>query len=203
MTNAYLYRGPAFQIVTLDLTAAGSETFFAQAQQVTFVRAVDSSGVLALSALVNVKLGIASPQIIPASVNTLVKLQNPVNAVVFSWAAQPGVTATFMVSPDEQVMVHAPPAEQLVTTSIGTTLATTAATVGTSAVQIAPASLRQSLVIVNNGGSAIYVGGSGVTAATGVPVPANGGVLVLDKTTAAVYAVAASGSNDVRVMTEA
>jgi|GEM_PF-6390471 len=84
------------------------------------------------------------------------------------------------------------------------TLVTNGVTVGTSAVRIDTGlSGRRAILIVNNGSATIYVGASDVTASTGagagIPV-APGGALQADLGPAiAVYAVAASGSQDVRV----
>ena len=197
-------RGPAFNIVTIDLSTAGAQTFNQVVGSLTFVRATDSNGVLALGAEVNIQLGDASGQIIPAAINTMVKLSKPVNAVVFSWDAQPGLTATFMVAPDDAVIIHSPPAEQLVTQSMGTTLAASGVAVGTGAVQLVPAASRQSVLIQNNGAADIFVGSdSTVTTASGFRVPANGGVLTVDHTTAALWAISGTAGQDVRVLVEA
>lgn len=83
-----------------------------------------------------------------------------------------------------------------------TNLTAAAVTVGTSAVVVAAANVdRRSVLIVNNAANVIYVGPAGVTTATGVPVAAGGGALTLN-TTAAIYAIAGSAGNNVRVLQE-
>lgn len=87
---------------------------------------------------------------------------------------------------------------------LGAALTSSAVSVGTAAVQIATAlSARKSLIIQNLGASDIFVGGAGVTTATGIKVAGSGGSLALDKQTGAVYAISASAGQDVRVMVEA
>lgn len=76
-----------------------------------------------------------------------------------------------------------------------------AVTVGTSAVVIAAADDRESILIQNLGAADIYVGGSSVTTANGVKVTASGGTLTL-YTCAAVYAISGSAGNDVRYLEE-
>lgn len=85
----------------------------------------------------------------------------------------------------------------------GATLASTAVSVTTSATQLlAASSTRRSVGIYNNGTQIVYVGASGVTTSAGFPVSA-GGSLFLDKAAAAaVYAISASGTQNVRVIAE-
>ena len=79
--------------------------------------------------------------------------------------------------------------------------ATALASVGTSATQIVAARAgaigtgRIAVMLYNNGSQAVFIGGSGVTSATGLPL-GPGGSLTLN-TTAAVYGVTASGTVNV------
>jgi len=80
------------------------------------------------------------------------------------------------------------------------TKAVSAVTVATTATLLAPANGdRVSIAIINNGGVTLYVGGSGVTAATGVPIPA-GAALADSDSTDAYYGIVASGTVDARVL---
>jgi hypothetical protein len=84
-----------------------------------------------------------------------------------------------------------------------TALSHGAVTVDTTAggTQILPAnSNRASIRVQNLGSAAIYVGNTGVTSATGWPIAT--GATDEFKTVAALYAIAASGSCDVRYMEE-
>jgi len=57
---------------------------------------------------------------------------------------------------------------------------------------------RTAIYIFNNGLAIIYIGGSNVTTSNGIPVPPNGDFLI--QTGTDLYAVAASGTVDVRIM---
>lgn len=77
-----------------------------------------------------------------------------------------------------------------------------AASVGTSAVEIVPASTgRVSVLIQNTGAAAVYVGtDASVTAANGIIIGAGGSAELTVQT--AVYAVASAGTLDVRYLEE-
>jgi hypothetical protein len=170
---------------------------------VIFVRAEDASGALALDARVDVQLGDIASHAVPAGINALFKLAQPTSVIRFTWAAQPGVTAWFILANDNSLMVHSPPARQLVTSAVGTAVSSAAVNVGTAATLIAASGgTRQSLVVQNLGSTDLYIGGAGVTVATGLKVPMNGGTMVIDKSTAAIYGVVAVGTADVRILAE-
>lgn len=197
-------RGAIFQMVNLDLSTAGSRDFNSAASVVIFVRAEDAAGGLALDARVDVQLGDIASQAIPAGVNALFKLRSATQMVRFSWAAQPGVTAYFLVSAGDELMVHAPPARQIVTQAMGTTVAAGQFAVGNVvAVEVAPATAsRQKVTIRNASASAtVYLGAAAVTAATGFPL-APGDAYTVEGTTADVWAIADMAGADVRVLTE-
>ena len=199
-----MWRGPSYQHFPIDLSTAGTKIINDGVSVITFVRAENQDGTLALDAKINIQVGDMSADVIPASVNTILKMSERVNAVTLSWAAQSGVTAWIMMAPDDKLIVHAPPAKQLVTSSVASGLTVSAVSVGTAVVLLAASvTSRQSVVIQNNGANDIYLGGSGVTVATGLKVPANGGNMTIDKTTAALYAISAVAGNDVRVLVEA
>lgn len=197
-------RGPVFSIVPIDLSVAGTQDFNKTASTVTFLRAIDSSGQQALDALVNVQLGDVISDAIPMGINATASLREPTGVVRFSWAAQPGVIAHFLLSADDNLVVTSPPAKQLVTQSFGVSLSMSNVNVGTVAAKLAPAnSARAKLTIRNNSaGNIIYMGkSSAVTAASGFPL-APGEAYTFDGTTAEVWGIASAAGTDVRVIQE-
>lgn len=76
-------------------------------------------------------------------------------------------------------------------------------TVTTSAQAIrAAATTRRSVTIYNNGSQAVYVGfDTSVTTSNGMPIPAGGEREI--RVTSAIYGIVASGTADVRYLTEA
>jgi hypothetical protein len=83
-------------------------------------------------------------------------------------------------------------------------LATSRASIGATAAQIvaartgAPGTGRIAVTLYNFGSATVFYGASGVTATTGMPLPA-GAVATLN-TTAAIYGIAASGTQTLGVM---
>lgn len=118
------------------------------------------------------------------------------------WDAQAGVTAYIFISNQAEMRVSAPPSKQLVTSSIGTILTDAVISVTNSATLIkAATSGRQSISIQNLGAADMFIGNASVTTSTGLKV-ANGETYVIDKTTAAIYGITASGTADVRYLEE-
>ena len=85
----------------------------------------------------------------------------------------------------------------------GATIAASNVSVGTTETSLASASAsRLSVGLYNNGSATVFVGPTGVTTSTGFPIPA-GGALFLDQgATAQVFGIVASGTVNVRVITE-
>lgn len=80
---------------------------------------------------------------------------------------------------------------------------TTAITVGTTAVECPATRLehRRSVIIFNNSANTIYIGGNDVTTNNGLPVPSESYSPPIDAgETMAVYAIAASSDNNIRVL---
>lgn len=196
-------RGPIFSLVPIDLSQAGTKDFNEACSVVIFVRAEDAAGALALDAKVGVQLGDIASAAVPAGVNAFFKLARPTSLVRFTWDAQPGVTAYFIVAADDALMVHAPPARQLVTQAMGAALSVNAYSVGVGAIQVAAASAtRQKVTVRNNSAAAtVYVGPDSVTSATGFPL-GPGEAYTFEGTTADVYALSSAVSTDVRVVVE-
>lgn len=79
--------------------------------------------------------------------------------------------------------------------------ATAAYTVGTSATAIGSNPTgRKWILVFNNGSAAIYVGGTGVTTSSGIPVPAGGSASFPVGPNIALYAISGTAGQDVRTM---
>ncbi|BAE51214.1 hypothetical protein [Paramagnetospirillum magneticum] len=197
-------RGPIFQLVPIDLSSAGSKTFHDVAGVVSFVRAEDTGKAEVLGAKVSVMLGDVVMDQVPLTTNSIIRIRKTVSLCKFTWDAQPGVTAYILVAPDEDVMIHSPPSRQLVTQSMASALAASAASIGTSAALVAAANgSRQKLTVKNNSASAtIYLGAdNAVTTASGFPLGPGEG-FTFEGTTGAVYAIASAAGTDVRILAE-
>jgi hypothetical protein len=93
--------------------------------------------------------------------------------------------------------------QEVIPAGLGGTVLATAVTVGTSAVALPSSALtsRKALAIYNNGQVPIYLGGSGVTTAAGIPIQPGDGPVPFDLAAGAVlYAIAATTGQDVRVV---
>ncbi len=81
---------------------------------------------------------------------------------------------------------------------------TTSATVGSTLTKLPTYGQlfsRRSVMVYNNSANTIYIGGSDVTSSNGMPVPANSYSPILDcGYNMILYGIAATGSNDVRVI---
>lgn len=200
-----LSKRPSFQLFPIDLSVAGSQIINELTGMVQFVRAEYQSGAgLALLAKVNVQLGDVASDPLPASVNTTIVLDDPQPCVILSWAAQPGVTAFFAFARDKKMMIHSPPAMQLVVQSSGSALGISKTAVGISAGQIDAGGTIQTRTIRNTSTSSqiIYLGNDAtVTAATGYPINP-GEAITLSSTSAPVFAIASAAGGEVRILTE-
>ena len=83
----------------------------------------------------------------------------------------------------------------------GAAAAPAAKTVGTSAVQLDTAFAgRSAVTVVNNGTAVVYIGTTGVTTSTGIPLAASGGTWTLPWGSAIpVYGISGTAGQDVRV----
>lgn len=199
---------PNYQIFKIDLTTAGQMDIPAI---YTYLRVVDAyataTGVVSLDAKINVQPRRTGGDHIPMRLNGLVQLPRGSDFARITWAAQPGTTVELFMSDQDRgagIDVEAPPTKQIVTSSIGTTLTCSAATVGVAAAQLVAANAaRQSVTIVNNSVGTVFIGQDAtVTTANGLPVTA-GQSLVIDKTTAAIWAIGSGAGLNVRLMVEA
>lgn len=195
-------RGPVFQIVPIDLSAAGSKEFNEGATIVSLVRAEDASGSLFLDAKVMLNLGDIAGDDIPMSINTRIHLRKPTNVVRFSWDAQPGVKAFILISGDDGISIDSPPPKATIFSLSVNTVSTAAYAVGVAPVLVAAVSpARSSVIIQNRGLQPAYIGGSDVSVSTGIRVNP-GEVMTLDKTAAALYAICAWAGGAVNVLVE-
>lgn len=82
-----------------------------------------------------------------------------------------------------------------------TSLTSAAVSVGTAATAIvaSPTVSSRSVTVTNNGSTVIFIGGAGVTTATGTPLPP-GASYTVENYKAALYGVVASGTGDARYL---
>lgn len=197
--NAEIFRWP------LDVADTGRD-FRRRGNVFRVLRFEDSAGTPLLDGLIQVKVGNDLGDAIPLGYNCALK--GATDRYVISWAAQPGYIAVILVSwidGDFGLDVESPPARQLVTSSAGTQLYAGTVAVGGGApgtLVRAANNTRQSLTIRNNSGVDAYIGPSGLTSATGMPL-SPGEAITLNGTTAAVYALVPLGPGDIRYLEEA
>lgn len=75
---------------------------------------------------------------------------------------------------------------------------TSQVSIGASALIVAARNGRFAVTIYNNGTDTVFIGNQGVTTVTGLPLPAGGAVSI--DTAAAVYGVAASGTQSISTL---
>ncbi len=193
-----------YKVIPVPLDAAGSRDFAYLGDFLLFQDARRSDGSQELDAAINVKIGRDGVDYARWRLNN--KLRGRFDSFTLQWEAQAGVTAYIYVAAGDGATLldlDSQPPKQIITTALGSQISTAAVTVTTSVTLLAAAdSTRQSAIIQNNGSGDIYVGGIGVTTSSGVKVEA-GTSITLDKTTAAIYAIAASGNQNTRILTEA
>jgi hypothetical protein len=198
--------GPNYSVLNIDLSAAGRKEWRQTSSRIVMVRAENADGTIAQDARVGVRLGINSEDYLTFTQNT--KVIADTNAYFFEWAAQPGVTAFFCISREgfgggRGIEIDAPPATVQVTSAMGAAIVTSAATITDSAALVLAVSAnRKKATIKNTGSATVYIGPAGVTSSTGFPLDGGEGYEVAG-TTAAIYAVTATGSGSVRVVEEA
>jgi len=200
-----------YQIYRMPLSSAGSDTINVQANyfKLLWAGTIDSAGkpqVMDLACVVEVSIGTRDDDYLPMSINTLVEGES--TRYRLRWNAQPGKWAFFLISAIDPrgagIKVDAPPTQQLVTSSMGSALAVSRVSVGTSAAQIAAASTtRQKLTIKNTHATAtLYVGaGNTVTTANGFPVGPGEG-FTFEGTTAEVWGISDTAATGVAVLAE-
>jgi hypothetical protein len=189
-----------YSVIPIPLDTAGSREIRMTGDYMIFQDARRSDGSQALDTSLRVRVGRENSD--QATIRLNAQFRGLFDSIQVEWDATAGVTAYLFVSRGPGGLeLDAPPAKQLVTSAVGTTLASAAVTVGLTATLIAAAdSLRQSLVVKNNGSNTVYLGGSGVTVAQGLPLAA-GEAFTLSETTAALYGIA-SVATEVRKLAE-
>lgn len=192
----------SFSKFEIDMTAAGSQTIGTQGSFLV-IQDMRNGGALDLSGYIRVRPESQTEHdFITMSLNH--SIEGAFDRVELQWDAQPGVVASVVITEGDKMRIGAPPARQLVTSAVATGLDQAVVAVDDAGALLAAADgARQSVTIFNLAGDTIYIGNASVTDADGMPV-AEGQGFVVDKTTAAVYAVCATGeSASVRVLVEA
>lgn len=189
----------AYQVFTINLSTAGSQTFVQQVGLVHVVEFQDVNGDPILTGKINCAIGEGAGLYVPLRYNSKIALPQTVSRVNFTWAAQSGVYAVILFSPEpRKLSADTPPTRQLVTSAIGTTVAVAEVTCDNTAdALVAADSTRFVLVLRNIGTTDCYIGPSGVTTSTGMLLKV-GETFIDDKTTAAYYGITASGTATLR-----
>jgi len=198
---------PSYDVIIVNMgdtdgqTAAGRQI----KQQIGFLQVTfrDSSNSPVNNVQLQVAFGNSNEDRLTLDYNGQVGMR-AVDVTRVFWNNTPGVYAHIVVSPDASLFQNdCPNPLQTFSSNVGTTAASAAVTVGTSATLLSAASTgRQSVVIANNDpGVVLYVGNASVTTSNGLPIQPNGSA-TFDKSSAAIYGIVASGSLDARTFTE-
>lgn len=190
-----------YDVFRVNLTQAGSQTI---ERAFNFLRVIgyeDAAGNEILTGKMLLVFGRSDAEAIPVRVNAGIKGNGDV--ATLTWAAQPGVFAIVCTSQGD-LTLDTPPSRSLVTSAAGNALRTVATTVNTAATIVSNVANRQSVVLRNDGATDCFIGGSTVTAtgSTKGILLAAGATSTLDKQTAAIYAICASGSTSVIALEE-
>lgn len=199
-----------YQIYRVSLDKAGTDFIPQEANyfKLLWAGTLDANqrpAITNLAAMVEVSIGTAIDDYLPMGINTLVEGKS--DRYKLRWAAQPGIWAFFLISMVDprtaSIKVDAPPTSQIVTQAMGATVAASAVNISTAALLAASSTTRQKLTVKNTSATAtLYVGASaGVTSANGFPLGPGEGY-TFEGTQAAIYAVASSGTIDVRLLAE-
>ncbi len=190
---------PNYQRYDIPLTTAGSQDIPTQFTYLRLVSATDINGNQALGTIINVQLGRGLSDKVPMQLNGLVKIPGGIDFARISWAAQANITATLIVSDqdnDSGIQVEAPPAKQLVTSGAGVTFMTSRVTVGAATTVIDPGTTTtQSRTIKNlDPIETIDLGNLAVASGAGFPL-APGETATLSGQNAPIYGIAPSGKS--------
>lgn len=197
MTRSVLY-----DTRTIDLSVAGFDTVDGGFELIAFLGAVDAAGADVATAKVQVKAERNAP-LYPLRVGDRA-LNAETRRFIISWAAQPGVQATFGFSADHTKTDWEPkPTAVLLTGVLGATLTVTAVNVlGVATVLAAANANRKSITFQNNGTADVEIGGPTVAIGAGL-VLKPGASYTTDKCTGAYSAITGTPGQDVRVLEEA
>jgi hypothetical protein len=112
---------PNYGIYPINLTNAGQMDMTIEASKIVMVSALTTAGAFAPTALVTVQIGKALGDAIPVAPNGKISVEDAFEFVRFSWAAQPNIIATFLISDDRNgagINVDAPVASLTVAGAI-------------------------------------------------------------------------------------
>lgn len=176
------------------LTAAGERPLHEFTGVLRMIKAVDSTGALALDTEIEIRLGDNDGDWIPLRYGNAIKAVDT-EQLTIKWTAQAGVTITLFTSRDPNVAdVDADPPAQLAIGASASTIVAAAVTVAAAATAIvAVNAARKQVTIQNNDAASIWIGAAGVTVAAGLELAA-GASFTTDKTTAALYGISAAGT---------
>jgi hypothetical protein len=195
----------AYQVFRLNLAAAGVLPFIQQIGLVHIVEFQNAAGQAVLDGMIECSVGEGASSYVPLRYNSKIALPETVSRVDFRWAAQADTFAIILFSPTPRMLAaDTPPTRQIVTSSIGTTVAAEEITCDdTAAILVAADATRQSVLLKNLSGETVYLGDATVTAADGYPLEV-GAEFRCDKSTADLYGVTATaGGATLRTFVEA
>lgn len=190
----------------ISLAVAGSEKIDLAAGLFRFLYARDASGSEQPGALVEMAMGETTDDFLPFPVGSkmIIPSGERPTRLRLQWAAQSGITrATFMWAADpNRLDIDVKLRAQLVVGDLAIGLATAEVSVTTAATLIQAANgSRRALAVQNIGGADVYLGGSGVTAGAGYPLPA-GGTYRTAEFSGAIYGIVSTGTVKVRALEE-
>lgn len=210
---------PLYNVIVINMGDTDGQTATGRVfnQQVGFCKVAfrDSSGAPVNNSRLNLAFGRQSDDFVTLDYNGKARCQVPVyeagklarvqgvDTFRAAWANTPGVFAYLTVSPDANLFEDDTPNPiQSFTQSVGTTITTNNPSASAAGQQlIAASSLRQSAMIQNKDVVDVAIGGSGVTMSNGILLSPNQ-IIVLDKSSAAIFGRVTSGSATLRTLVE-
>lgn len=208
---------PNYWVTQIDLANTGENPAGSPTGRVTimgnynYLRLIyaANAGTFNPSVLIFVSPKLNNDDAIPLGINGAIK--GEVERYVITYTVQTAAPNTdlvtlFLSRPDDNganIEVEAPPATQVVVAGSGTTFNASRASVGSAASKIIPyAGTRQQGWVRNLDTIAtVYIGGAGVTAATGFPLDP-GDSFDVSGSTADVWAITDSATVNVAILTE-
>lgn len=178
----------------LNLTAAGEQVIQQRLGYIQVVEFQDATGAVKLDGKIEVQIDGANAPFLPLRYNGKVLLPERTEWVRVKWDLQADTYCLLLTAPEPNKLVgDFPNPKQLVTSSVGTSVAVAEVTCDNTVDLLAAAdAARQSLLLKNISGTTAYLGPVGVTAATGYQVDP-GEEFRVDKSTAAIYGITAAG----------
>jgi hypothetical protein len=197
--------GLEISIFRIPLDVAGSQLVSQQCGYFHAWRFLNSDGTLSLDGELLASFGGQwNAERVPFTYNSRLALGTPVDRVLIEWAAQPGRVAEILLTRDPRGLDgQNTPARQLVFQGQATSMNSSAASIGTTAAQVASANSRRSRIIIqtpNSNTGPIYLGPVGVSLSNGIQLDPGSSFVGLSS--GQYNAISASGTQSVRILEE-